>query len=147
VLSGQQLLTQFLRLRLAAEMSGGEKGADTNAMRAELKAGRSLEIAGYELPGEVATALDAASLTATAFARVKRIGWFEVSGSATAKLSPPAQRLLDACQGAGVAVESGIVSGLPFWTTPEIAVAPALIEVSTAFVTASEPARVARSGS
>jgi exosortase A-associated hydrolase 2 len=140
VLRGQQFLTQFLRLRLAAELAGGRAaGLDSQALRKQLQAGGSIEIAGYELTAGLAAALDASELSAEALARASRVGWFEVGGGAEPSLPPPAARILDALRSRGGAPHAGVVSGEAFWTTPETTVVPGLLRATTEFVARREP--------
>ena len=59
VASGEQFLTQFLRLQLAAEMlPAGAAQSGVRELRAALAGGRVLEIGGYELNPELAGAID-----------------------------------------------------------------------------------------
>src|SRR5205823_606352 len=56
VTSGAQFMTQFLRLRLTNEMlSGAAARGGVEPLRAQLAAGRALEIGGYELTPELAS--------------------------------------------------------------------------------------------
>jgi exosortase A-associated hydrolase 2 len=124
VLKGEQFLTQFLRLRLAADMlqSGGDSGG-TKALRAQLKAGGTLEIAGYELAPALGNAIDA--LDAAKLAPACPVDWIEVGQD----LSPASVRVI-AAWGEGVTARA--VPGPQFWCTQEIEDAPALIDATAA---------------
>src|SRR5687768_12103707 len=79
LISGAQFLTQFLRLRLASEMLAGAAGIhDTERLRAELAAGKALEVAGYELAPELAFAIERLDLAALAPKELPA-QWFEVN--------------------------------------------------------------------
>ncbi len=129
---GRLFLTQFLRLRLAAGLFGGERKETLAELRSVLTSGRALEIAGYELHPALAAALEQARLlpppTATA------VHWFELT--ATDALSPASRQVVGQWQAAGLAVTDRAVAGEPFWTTSEISYAPALLEVTTLALTA-----------
>jgi exosortase A-associated hydrolase 2 len=125
VVDGEQYLVQFLRLRMAATMMGGNKET-TRELRERLKAGEALEVAGYQLHPRMAAGLAAARL-APPPAGTKAY-WFDVSADANPVLSPAAQRLIERWAGDGVAVEAQAVSGEPFWGTQEISEVPELIE-------------------
>ena len=128
VIDGAKALTQFLRLRLAAGMLDGTQ--ETLArLRAELAAGRAVEVAGYELHPELATALEQARLaTPPAGAHVN---WFELVATPERGLAPSSQQLLAQWREAGVAVSARTVVGEPFWSTQEITSVPALLEATS----------------
>lgn len=131
VTSGRQFLTQFLRLRLAASMAGGERES-TGDLRARLVAGEALEIAGYELSPELALALERLDAKALAPPAAVPVDWFEVSGAEEPRVSPAGVRVAETWREAGCAVTPEAVAGDPFWTTQEIVEVPALLERSLA---------------
>ena len=139
VASGEQFLTQFLRLKVANQMlAGGDQArGGTRQLRAALAAGQCLEIAGYELAPALANAIDRLSLIELAPARGP-VHWFEVAAQAAGSLSPAGQRVVDAWRSRGTEVISQSVAGEPFWTTQEIAECPELLE-ATASVFAPSP--------
>ncbi len=126
--NGATALTQFLRLRLAAGMLEGTQ--ETLAqLRAELAAGRAVEVAGYELHPELAAALEQSRL-ATPPAGT-RIDWFELVATPERGLAPSNQSLLAQWRDAGVVVNARTVVGEPFWSTQEITGVPALLEATS----------------
>jgi exosortase A-associated hydrolase 2 len=128
VLAGGSLLTQFLRLRLAAGMFSGNQETLVQ-LRTELAAGRALEVAGYELHPELAAALEQVRLP-TPIAGT-RVNWFEIVAIPERGLAPSSQQLLAQWHSAGVAVSAQTVVGEPFWSTQEICCVPALLEATT----------------
>lgn len=133
VLSGKQFLTQFLRLRVAAEMSsGGAQEGGTRALREQLGRGEGVEIAGYELNAGLALGLEAAALGAADLSRVRQLAWFE-TGASTASLLPASSRVLEAVRGGGAAVTAAAFAEPPYWTTPETSVAPGVIAATRDF--------------
>jgi exosortase A-associated hydrolase 2 len=130
VIDGGVLLTQFLRLRLAAGMFSGNQ--ETLAqLRAELAAGQTLEIAGYELHPELAGALEQARLQMPPPGAGTQVNWFEIVATPERPLAPASQQLLQRWQHEGVAVTAQTVAGEPFWSTQEICRVPALLEATT----------------
>lgn len=129
VLSGTAFLTQFLRLRVAGDMLGGEAdGGGTKALRAALAGGDSLEIAGYTLAPALAQALDGADA-----ARLQPscpVHWIEVAPGAGREPGPATARLAARWREAGVDLHLQVVEGEPFWATQEIAECPALLQAS-----------------
>jgi exosortase A-associated hydrolase 2 len=131
VASGEQFLSQFLRLRLAAEMlSGGAATSALGELRAALAQGRTLEIAGYELHPELAMAIERLELASLRPA-AKRIDWLEVSAEPAQSVRPGSQRVVERWRAEGVDVRSASVAGEPFWSTIEIAECEALLEATT----------------
>ncbi|MDN5882633.1 MAG: hydrolase 2, exosortase A system-associated, partial [Nitrosospira sp.] len=96
VISGESFLTQFLRLRLANEMlsiADTEKSTGTNTMRASLKAGNALEVAGYELAPELAAAID--GLKAADFIVTKKpVHWFEIVAEPGRPMTPAGAKVI-----------------------------------------------------
>lgn len=139
VLSGRTFLNQFLRLKVAAQMLGQEgAAANTKGLRAELEAGRQVEVAGYMLNPALAMPLERAELDPPA-STPKRVLWCEVAArAADLAVSPAAAARQAKWQSAGADVHSVVVDGLAFWQTQEIAECPALV---TATVNALERTR------
>lgn len=129
VLSGATCLTQFLRLRLAGDMlqEGGAAGG-TEALRARLRAGEALEIAGYVLHPELALALDRIE----AGAPTCPVDWLELVPEPGRPLSPAAARVGAAWTAQGVLLRQQAVPGPQFWAAQEIEEAPALVDASAA---------------
>jgi uncharacterized protein len=133
--TGKPLLQQFLRLRTAASLQGGDKGQNMAELRQLLAAGQTLDVAGYGLPAAVAQGLDAASLDKAA--PPARVLWLELSTRDGATLLPASTPVLEAWRKAGCQVHDEVVNGPSFWQTTEIETAPALIERSVAALRAA----------
>ena len=119
--NGEQYLTQFLRLRLAAEMlAEGSAQAGVRGLREKLSQGVTLEIAGYELHPGLAAAIDALVL-ADLVPAARHVHCLEVTAQTEPKISPALQRTLDAWRLKGLEVHTAAVTGEPFWSTIEIA--------------------------
>jgi len=127
--NGSQFLSQFLRLRLASEMLAS--GAATTAMREltqTLAAGRSLEIAGYDLHPDLARAIERVKLESIV-PSAKRVDWLEVVAEGMSP-RPAAGRVRDAWRARGIEANLGVATGEPFWTTVEIAECSELLELT-----------------
>ena len=127
VLSGEQFLNQFLRLRVAGDRLRGEGGESVKDLRAAIKAGTSVEVAGYEMGSALCEPLATRSLGALVPPVKTMVHWYEVNTDGAAP-GMAAARTIDSWQGAGVSVTAAGVAGEPFWNTQEISAAPALIE-------------------
>jgi exosortase A-associated hydrolase 2 len=132
VASGEQFLTQFLRLHLASEMlTGGAAQTGVRELRETLARGTLLEIAGYDLHPDLASAIEGLKLGELAPA-AKTVIWREVSASPEPRITPASQRVIDAWSAAGLEVRAAAVTGEPFWTTLEIAECAALLDATDA---------------
>lgn len=130
VASGEQFLAQFLRLHLAAEMlAEGAAQTGVRDLRAALARGESLEIGGYELHPELASAIESLKL-AELVPAVKTVQWLDVSAQPEPRLSPASQRAVEAWRAKGLAVQAAAVTGEPFWATPEITDCKTLLEAT-----------------
>ena len=125
--NGEQFLTQFLRLRLAAEMlADGAAQTGVRELRETLARGVPLEIAGYDLHPRLAAEIDALRLDDLVPA-VKRVHCLEVSAAAEPKLSPATWRALEVWRSKGLDVRAAAAGGELFWSTIEVTECEALL--------------------
>jgi len=127
ITDGKSMLTQFLRIRVAASMGTAAAGETANGLRAELAEKRTIEVAGYTLSVELARALDAVRMDGLELQRGTQVDWFQVGPSTDDRLGPAAQRVVDAWRAKGVVVSARNVAGEPFWAVPEAVTATKLI--------------------
>ena len=131
--SGKPLLQQFLRLKVAGDMLGGQSKGVMESMRQQLAAGSPVEIAGYMLSSGLAVGLEQAALVPPAsMGQARRLEWFELSTREDPSFSPVSAKTTAQWQQAGFRTGSHIVHGPLFWQTTEIEDAPALIAATTA---------------
>ena len=128
VLSGARSLDQFLRIRVAASLMQS-KGKETIAeLRARLKAGETLEVAGYDISSTLAAQLDAVDLLATLSRTVGSINWIELLRTADMPPSTPSMNAISRAREFGIDVELVVVQGEPFWSSVEIVRIPDLVD-------------------
>ncbi|HEX7984663.1 MAG TPA: hydrolase 2, exosortase A system-associated [Duganella sp.] len=132
VLDGATFLTQFLRLRTAGAMISATGAPDnsTSALRARLAAGEALEVAGYELAPELASAIDALKLAPLGRAGCA-LHWFDI-GQPDRAPSPATDKALAALRERGVEVDLTRLDGPAFWGSQEIATCDPLLEATAA---------------
>jgi uncharacterized protein len=136
--SGKLLLQQFLRLKVAADMMSGQSKGVMEGLKQQLKAGASVEIAGYELSARLALGLEGATLVlepkpkGPSIDAALRIECFETTPKEDAELSPPTSRMADAWAQMGRRARVHKVTGPAFWQTTEIEDAPALVHATAA---------------
>lgn len=129
VTSGSLHLQQFLRIKGAGELVGSKReGASTQALLEELRAGNSVEIAGYDLSPQLALPMADTSLNLPS--AVSRVRWFEISPHADARLNPASLRIVDSWKDR-VSIDTTVVQGPSFWQTQEIEEVPSLLKATT----------------
>jgi exosortase A-associated hydrolase 2 len=131
VLIGKTALTQFLRIRLAASLTGLANRETTESLRGVLAAGEAVEIAGYDLSPALAQAVDALTLEALAPPPAVPVDWFEIVSDTEQPVPPASMKLAESWRRRGARVEFRTTVGEPFWATQETAVAPQLLNATT----------------
>ena len=132
-LSGADVLTQFLRLRTAAGLTGGGEARETqDSLRARLGNGEALEIAGYELSPELYAAIHGRQLASLVPDRPVSIDWFHLVRQAGATVPEAVAAAAGTLAARGAAVQTHAVPGDAFWSTAEIAVCDALVAMTAA---------------
>lgn len=112
--TGEAVLRQMLRLKLASQTSAGQSG-QAKALRQQLLGGKSLDIAGYRLSPGLAADLEAAHWPVTLAPR--RIEYCEF-GSPGSELSPAAESQGSGWQHAGHRVGLHAFASPAFWQSP-----------------------------
>lgn len=127
VLDGKRFLTQFLRLRVAASMMSSTGRESAEQLRALLRDGRILEVAGYEVTPALADQLETMILAAEIGSALGRVHWLELVRDVEGSVTPASQAAIDSVRGRGIDVRSATVLGEPFWSSTEIVRNDALI--------------------
>ncbi len=132
VLSGKNLLTQFLRLRItASNMESGKQKETVDSLRARLASGESVEVAGYELTPELVASLDSVELAPLANSRSPPIRWFELLLSPESPLPPASRQVIEQWRAKKVDVSVSTITNMPFWDGRSITIAPKLLTATT----------------
>jgi exosortase A-associated hydrolase 2 len=165
VLSGKIHLNQFLRLRVASQMLGMDDAPSVSnaSLRMQLAGGSSVEVAGYELSAELASAIDGKD--GTMLTPRCPTYWFESTTINSAEsidgiknevksgrkndetarmkhgegdtpaLSPVVARSAARWRTAGVALHLHPLCGAPFWATTEMTECQAMLAATDAICT------------
>lgn len=129
--NGETMLNQFLRIRVAAGLTGSGDKETTKDLRAEWAAGNPVEVAGYMVSPALAAGLDALRLADMTPGPNTAVTWLE-TGTPGGDPTPGSQRIIDAWSAAGIEVTATVCEGEPFWTIQETTLAPALIDATVA---------------
>jgi exosortase A-associated hydrolase 2 len=128
IVDGKQYFTQFLRLRLAAQMDRPDIPKETTAsMRAQFAEGQTVEIGGYEIHPTFANALDQLRLVDFPPSEHNPTLWLEHATGEQREPSPASQRVVEAWVSGRLPVTVRLFDGQAFWQLHERAVAPEAI--------------------
>ncbi|MDZ4264017.1 MAG: hydrolase 2, exosortase A system-associated [Pseudomonadota bacterium] len=131
VVAGELFLNQFLRLRLAAEMTKNGAGkSSVSLIRQELEQQGSVEVAGYTLSRDLAQPLTDSRLELTSECFSGVLHWCELVATPDRPVTAVAQKGVATLQGHGVRVELHKIVGHPFWGATEIEDVPALLKTT-----------------
>jgi exosortase A-associated hydrolase 2 len=131
VVDGKQHFTQFLRMRLAAQMDDpGLSRETTDSLRQQLAQGLCVEIGGYEIHPELAAAIEAAHLSRLTPPPGTPVFWLEQTAPGATEPTPASRKLLTAWSEAGVAPEVAVYQDPPFWQAHERAISPKALKLT-----------------
>ena len=126
VIFGQQMINQFLRLRIANSMMSGTKET-TASLRENLHKDGVLEVAGYGLNVSLISSLDEKRLLADNFDESIDWSWFEVVANDNQPTPLASSKLVAALNNRHIPVRIQNIVGESFWSNQEIAEVAALI--------------------
>ena len=128
VVEGKTHLTQFMRVRMSAQLDRIDAVRETTGdMRRTLARGETIEVAGYEIHPALAGAVDAAVLLHHSLPAGARVLWMEQSNQAHAELAQSSRRVLETWQSSGINLQAMTFSDPLFWQVHDRVVAPQLI--------------------
>ena len=127
-LNGEQQIDQFLRIRAMAGAINDASTFDRKSLWEDLRAGHSLEIAGYELSSALALQMSAIRLLELE-PRCK-VNWVEIGGAPGKALSSSTTKIINHWQEAGAQVAARQVEGQPFWRTIDAVINSELMRVT-----------------
>lgn len=128
VVDGKSYFTQFMRMKIAANMDRTDIPKETSGgMRAQLAAGSSIEIAGYEIGPELGMTLDKLKLAELLPPETSKVAWFEKAAGAENTLSPASEKVIEGWKESGCVIEVGHFDGPAFWALHERFLAPDLV--------------------
>jgi exosortase A-associated hydrolase 2 len=129
---GKLFISQFLRLRMMAAMiAKGPRTESVADLRLELAGGTAVEIAGYSLTSSLVKSIDAVQLAPLVAKLGLPVHWFEMVADDSKSFPPASARVSAALKEQGAVLETQPVVGPPFWATPEISLAPRLLDATT----------------
>lgn len=145
VVAGKAYWTQFLRIRIAAEMADANGVKSTEELRQRSAKGQAVEASGYLVGPLLAQRLDTLGMPDGELLSGMNVAWFEVAANAEAAMPRASAKLVETWRAKGVQVTAEQVPGPPFWQVHERAEAPQLIVACSAAVRAWPPRAKAES--
>ena len=136
VLNGKLFYTQFLRIRIAAELELPNRIKSTNELREKSANGEAIEVSGYYVGPELALALDRLDLSGPEALKSFETDWFEVLASTDSTMARANAKAVQEFQAAGAAIQIETVVGPAFWQVHEREIAPDLVAATTRCVDA-----------
>ena len=134
VLAAKPFYTQFLRIRIAAEMHLPDRVKSTGELRERSAAGEAIEVSGYRVGPALARALDEVTLAEPL--AVRQVEWLDVLIGADSAPPAASAKAVEGLRAQGIQVDYETVVGPPFWQVHEREIAPALIEATARRVAA-----------
>lgn len=131
--SGSQLMTQFLRTRVAASLMRDAKET-VEGLKNRLSGGESLEVAGYELAPELWRSIEQVRLSKLLSTFLGNLRIFEIGRTESRTLSAGTRNLIACGTSNGLEVQAQLISGEPFWMSTEIVTQPLLTEATVSFL-------------
>ena len=132
-LNGEQYIDQFLRFELAGQALKGESGFDRAGLWNELRSGRSLDVAGYELSSQLGLGISHVRL-----GNLKPdcpVIWMDVGNPAARQPTIASKTVIDRWQEQGVSVLWMSAEGESFWRNVDAADSPALLSATQEVLT------------
>ena len=142
VLSGKSFFTQFLRIRIAAELNQSDGTKTTDELRQKLASGESVEVSGYRISADLARTLDRVRLPEPSKLGAMETTWFEILPSAETKAPSANVRAVEEYRAVGASVHMESVVGPPFWQVHERELAPELVAATARAVGSWQPGQV-----
>jgi exosortase A-associated hydrolase 2 len=134
IVSGRQMMTQFLRLRVAASMMDDVKES-VDELKQRLAAGAILTVAGYQLSSALWREIEQVELASRMNRCLGCVKVLEIGRAGKAELTTAAQRLIDTARLQSIAISGRRLEGDPFWATTEIVINPELVQATVDHVT------------
>lgn len=136
VVQGKSYFTQFLRIRIAAEMERRDGIKTTEELRKRSAAGETIEVSGYPISPDLARRLDEVRLPDASDMLSLKLAWFEVLSAEDINVSPANLKVIEGYRSGAVDMACERSIGPPFWQVHERAVAPDLIDATARVVSA-----------
>lgn len=131
VVDAKSFYTQFLRIRIAAELNQADRVKSTAELRRRSAQGEAIEVSGYKVNPTLAQQLDETTFADSAFDAPMRSAWCEVLSDSATAVPPHSARMIAQLRQRGAEVDLVTSVGPAFWQVHERELAPDLISATT----------------
>ncbi len=131
IIQGKNYWTQFLRIRIAAEMEMKDGVKSTEALRKCSEQGGIVEVSGYPVGSALARRLDDLRMPEIHRLADKEVTWFEMLSGPDSALPRASAKYAEEIRASGTRVELKAITGPPFWQVHERELALNLIVATT----------------
>lgn len=128
VLNGKNYLTQFLRLKVAADMLEANRKTTTRELREQLAADSGIEVAGYRIAPALALPIDRLEPKEINMQHLPGITWLEMLPGDDRPVPAMTRNHINELRETGLEIDFHSLVGEPFWSAQELVVVPELIE-------------------
>jgi len=135
VTSGELLMSQFYRLKLASDMLGKDSGLTLKDIKNQLQDNQHVEIAGYSLNPALAQELSNTKLQQIESSVLKDAYWVELINSEEKPVPPASQRVIDSLCEDGANIHVKTVIGSQFWSVVELVDVPQMHAITNQLLT------------
>jgi len=131
--NGSTFLRQFLRIRIASQMSENNSRKESIAeLMDRFASGESVEVAGYEISPELARSMSSAALITDDLEASPPMYWFEIVSNPSSPLPVASNAVIEQMQRDNIRLSVTAMCGEKFWNTVETTTVPSLINATTA---------------
>lgn len=128
IVSGESVMTQFLRLYSLSNQPGANK--TPGELRAMMATGKTIEIAGYELRTELASVIDRIQIAPLRADVNASVHWIEIVSESGSIGRPAIQSIVNEWERGGNPATLQTVVGEPFWSYLGSIAPPKLIDTT-----------------
>ena len=131
--NGLTFLRQFLRIRIASQMSENNSNRESiTELMERFAAGESVEVAGYEISAELARSIESATLNVGKLEKRPSVYWFELVSTPDNALPVASNAVIEQMRRDNIEVSVSPICGERYWSSVEITTVPRLIDATTA---------------
>jgi exosortase A-associated hydrolase 2 len=136
VVSGKTTLNQFLRLKIAASINRDEDAGTTAQLENEIREGKSIQVAGYDMSPGLFEGIHAADLESAFHLTDIPIAWFTILASSERKTPRSDIKSIESWRSNGADIQHFNIIGPAFWQAHERTLAPDLIPATLGYILA-----------
>jgi len=132
VFDGERFMTQFLRLRTANAMGGGDAKITVADLRKQSASGAAVKVAGYDVSPQMMRDVDALRTPEVLPSEMGCVAWFEIVRDVAIGIPASTSKVIEASTMSGLQIQAQAFPGEPFWSSTEVIVNRAMVDTTVA---------------